>query len=745
MPHLIVDPACNGSAEFPSEADEQTADLEGLLPALRRLDQIIARGLIAAAAAFGPEAAADPYRGLVIRAEEIEHLLDRAPAAPILAAPGVPGDDADPVLAVPRLARLGRAFGLTPFDLDTILVALAPELDLRYERLYAYLQDDVNRRRPSVDLALNLLCATAADRLAQRGRFAVHAPLRGHNLLELVQDPNRGHSPLLAHDLKLDEQVVRWLLGSEDIDERVAGFARRVSPPPHELASHLPELERTLLVMMDDARRRDAPLRVGLQGSPGNGQAAVVERLAAALDVRLLTVDLDRLIAAEPEPATALRRCCRDARYLDAILFLDHTDALGTDGQSALMTELRELLTGHPGALILSGERSWPQSVIGSPHLIVVSIPVPDLDRRRDAWTAALTTAGVALPPDDVDLLAGRFRLNLAQIENAVAAARAAASWRAAALAAGQGTTPDQLQPTETELLHAARAQAGPGLASLAQKIAPRFAWDDLVLPDDAVAQLREVCGRVNRRERVLSAWGFDRKLSLGQGTNALFTGPSGTGKTMAAEVIANDLGLDLYRIELAGVVSKYIGETERNLDGIFAAASGANAILFFDEADALFGKRSEVRDAHDRYANIETAYLLQKMEQYDGVAILATNLRGNLDEAFTRRLAFTVHFPFPEEPYRARIWTGIWPSTVALDPDVDLADLARRFPLSGGNIKNIALAAAYLAADGDDAVTTSHLLHAIRREYQKMGKQLTMAELAGPTREMPLAQGEAR
>src|SRR5829696_3357656 len=276
MPHLIGDATDNGTADFPI-APEDAVDLHGLAPALRRLDRVITQAVVAAADAFGPDAAADPYRGLVIRGEEVERLLARTPAAPTLSGAVPDAFDAGPTS--PRLARLGRAFGLTTFDLDTVLVALAPELDLRYERLYAYLQDDVNRRRPSVDLVLNLLCVTAAERLAQRARFAAAAPLRWHGLLDLVQDPNRAHSPLLAHDLKLDEQVVRWLLGSEDIDERVAGFARRVSPPPHELASHLPELERTLLVMMDDARRRDAPLRVGLQGPPGNGQAAVVERL----------------------------------------------------------------------------------------------------------------------------------------------------------------------------------------------------------------------------------------------------------------------------------------------------------------------------------------------------------------------------------------------------------------------------------------------------------------------------------
>ncbi|HEX9595413.1 MAG TPA: ATP-binding protein, partial [Anaerolineales bacterium] len=284
--------------------------------------------------------------------------------------------------------------------------------------------------------------------------------------------------------------------------------------------------------------------------------------------------------------------------------------------------------------------------------------------------------------------------------------------------------------PTMHDLFNAARAQSGHDLATLAQKVDLHYTWGDIVLPEDSLAQLHEICQRVTQRRRVLGEWGFDRKLSLGKGVNALFAGPSGTGKTMAAEIVANELGLDLYKIDLAGVVSKYIGETEKNLDRIFREAEDANAMLFFDEADALFGKRSAIKDAHDRYANIEISYLLQKMEAYDGLAILATNLRQNLDEAFIRRLAFTVHFPFPDEASRRRIWQGIWPAATPLGEAVDLDFMAGQFKLSGGNIKNNALAAAFLAATDGGAVTMEHLLQATRREYQKMGKTLSEVEL---------------
>ena len=263
----------------------------------------------------------------------------------------------------------------------------------------------------------------------------------------------------------------------------------------------------------------------------------------------------------------------------------------------------------------------------------------------------------------------------------------------------------------------------------MARKIEPGFAWQQLVLPPDQLTQLREICDHAEHRHVVFGGWGFGRQMSLGKGLNALFSGPPGTGKTMAAEVIANELGLDLYKIDLSQVVSKYIGETEKNLDRVFAAAESSNAILFFDEADALFGKRSEVRDSHDRYANVEVSYLLQKMEEYEGIAILASNLRQHVDQAFLRRLAFTVHFPFPDEESRRRIWEGAWPAEAPLDADVDFAALAREFRLAGGNIRNIVLAAAFLAAAEGARVRQGHLLRATRREYQKMGKTIAEAE----------------
>jgi len=270
--------------------------------------------------------------------------------------------------------------------------------------------------------------------------------------------------------------------------------------------------------------------------------------------------------------------------------------------------------------------------------------------------------------------------------------------------------------------------------------MAPKYTWSDLVLPPDHLRQLRELCNQAKHRHIVYGEWGFDRRLVLGNGLNVMFNGPPGTGKTMAADVIANDLQVDTYKIDLSQIVSKYIGETEKNLDHIFREAESSNAIVFFDEADALFGKRSEVKDAHDRYANIETGYLLQKMEEHAGIVILASNLRHNIDEAFLRRMQFVVEFPFPDEEHRARLWSGLFPAEVPRENDVDFAFLARHFRVPGGNIKNIAVCAAFLAAAEGKGVGMRQLIYATRREYQKLGWPCTATDF-GPYYELVKAK----
>jgi SpoVK/Ycf46/Vps4 family AAA+-type ATPase len=282
---------------------------------------------------------------------------------------------------------------------------------------------------------------------------------------------------------------------------------------------------------------------------------------------------------------------------------------------------------------------------------------------------------------------------------------------------------------TVADVASGARAQNAAGLERLARRIEPAVGWADLVLPPAVEAQLRELTGRARHRERVIGDWGMGQRSPRTRGITGLFAGDSGTGKTMSAEVLARDLDFDLYVIDLSTVVDKYIGETEKNLDRIFTEADRVNGVLLFDEADALFGKRSEVKDARDRYANVEVAYLLQRMESFEGVAILTTNLRTNVDDAFTRRLDAIVDFPMPEEDDRRRLWLANLPAVVPRDDGIDLDFLARRFKLSGGNIRNICVTAAYLAAAADRPLSMADLIRGTEREYRKLGRLTVEAE----------------
>ena len=722
------------------------SSLADLFAALRRLDHLIRRGLVAAEDAYGAESLTDRFRGLHIGPEEIERLLAREPGAPALRidAAGTAEDlGPDEFERTPQLAWLAAAYDLSQFDLDVLLIALAPELDLRYERLYAYLQDDVTRRRPSVDLALNLLCPSAEIKIERRARFAAESPLLQRGIIHLLPDQNQMRPPLLAHYLKVDEQIVRWLLEEWSLDERLISFSEFIKPDVSLIDLSVDdELRRTLGSLIGRAMTDWRPITLYFQGPLGAGQRHIAEALAHELGLPLLAADLARATSSmQTDFEERLRLLFREARLQNAILFLNGVDALRGVEREHHFQSLLESLAETSVITILNGRQPWVSfghDTSSRPlGVVTVRIPFPDFEQRRSHWRSSLDAAGIQLSDDELDALSNRFRLTPDQIAEAVATARNRADWTDASILPDPPLTESSDADDErakvdwfAELLASARRQSSHDLSSLAWKIEPHYAWSDIVLPDDAVTQLQEICSRVANQHEVLGKWGFGDKLAHGKCVSALFAGPPGTGKTMAAEVIAKELGLDLYKIDLSGVVSKYIGETEKNLDRIFTTAENANAILFFDEADALFGKRSEVHNSLDRYANIETSYLLQKMEQYEGIAILATNMRQCMDEAFTRRLQFIVEFPFPDEAQRRLIWQVLFPAEAPREEGVDFEFLAKQFRLSGGNIKNIVLGAAFLAASNGGRIGMEQLIKAARREHQKMGRVLNANDL---------------
>ncbi len=627
-----------------------------------------------------------------------------------------------------RLNELVRDFQLTPMDRDTLLIGLAPELDLRYERLYAYLQDDVRKKRPSVDLALNLLCPDWETKLAARQRFTATAPLLKYHLLHLFDEPSQPQPPLLSQSLKVDERVVNYLLGGDELDNQLLPYARYTLPQAVLEELLLPvEVKQRLGYLVQEKAVIKAGLVFYFQGTYGVGKRTTAEAFCRELGVGLLVVEGEQLLKAEAaEFETIVALAYREALLQGAALYWEGFDALLAEEKAAARRVLLRQLEERRWLTFLAGETIWePADALHHVTFLRVEFTRPAAAERVELWARCLQGklpdgeqgGGQGFAP--LEDLANKFRFSGGQIRDAAATAHNLACWR----------EPSRGQVTMSDLYAACRLQSNRQLSGMARKITPHFQWEDIVLPAEEKEVLQEICNYVKYRALVYDEWGFERKLSLGKGLNVLFAGPPGTGKTMAAEVVAAQLELDLYKIDLSSVVSKYIGETEKQLSRIFSEAETSNAILFFDEADALFGKRTDVSDSHDRYANIEVSYLLQRMEEYDGVVILATNFRKNMDEAFVRRLHFTIDFPLPDEKHRRRIWQKLWPEATPRSAELDLDFMARRFEIAGGNIRNIALAAAFLAADEGGVVKMCHLVRATRREYQKMGKVLMEGE----------------
>ena len=689
----------------------------------------------------------EQFRGLYISEEEVDTLLKKPIGMPqwLACNPGFPANSSSDLQELGteiqkrtqkslsegidlRLERIRALFELTQFDVDVLLICMAVELDLRYEKLYAYLQDDLNKKKPGVELLLNLLAPSLELSVSARARFSPAAPLLRFQLIELLDDPSHP-SPLLSKFVKVDDRIVQYLLGVDRPDERIRAFAELAEAGESLENLPLDDDIKQGLIRFSKNMQEGRTVVVYLQGPSTADKQSVAQAVCQHMHQPLLVIDVERLVA-EPDAGfeKALALIYRESRLRRAALFWQGMEALHTEQRRTLLNTFVQNLKQGGSVAFVDGDAGW-----GAHHALrqityfSVALSRPSYTHRAKTWHSALEKHSTALDPGDIAELAVKFKFSLTQIYNAAATAGNLALWR----------DPNSHHITLQELYEACRSHSNKKLSILAHKISLKYRWDDIILPSDRTQQLREICNHVKYRDRVYSEWGFDRKLAMGKGLCVLFAGPSGTGKTMSADIIAGELGLDLYKIDLSSVVSKYIGETEKNLSRIFDEAETSNAILFFDEADALFGKRSEVKDSHDRYANIETGYLLQRMEEYEGIVILASNFRKNMDEAFIRRLHFTVEFPFPNEEDRFRIWQNVWPAATPREPDLDLEFLARRFQVTGGNIRNIALSAAFLAADDTGIIGMQHLVRATQREYQKMGKLVSESDFAGQAKDV--------
>ena len=620
------------------------------------------------------------------------------------------------------LQQLEARFSLSRFNYFALVVCAAPEIDTRFETLYAYVQNDVTRKYPTPDLILKLLCETPEEAVKCRSSLSSSGPLFSIPLIRLSEDPQHRDCGWLSRALRADGRIVDFVLGQQEIDVRLRPFTA-LCESSHTFATL--RLPSALSAELERAGRNfsDRGGVMLLSGPAGCGKQSIAQAISGRENRPLLVARMDRL-PADLSPASVLPLLCREAVLQGANLFLANADMLCGDDSSGAAKKSALVSALDPSNLVIfvgAATPFHPADRTLKCAYVSFDIPAPDFAERSVLWKEALAAEGCRPGPDmDCALLANKFQFTGGQIRSVCREA----SNRASLQDAGGGG-----RLSLSDLVAAAKLQSNRGLGRWAQRVKCVDTWADLVLPARSIQHLREVCAAEKYRHVVYEQWGYGTRLTRGKGINALFCGASGTGKTMAAGIIARDLALDLYKIDLSAVVSKYIGETEKQLSQIFHEAQSSNAILFFDEADALFGKRSEVKDAHDRYANIETAYLLQKMEEYEGIVILATNFRKNLDEALTRRIHHIIDFPFPDAGMRERIWRALVPADAPLAGDVHFGFLARQFELSGGNIRNVSVTAAFLAAEADGELRMEHYVQAAARELLKLGRILSRTE----------------
>jgi len=591
----------------------------------------------------------------------------------------------------PQLLLLAERLGLSEFERHVLLLCAATELDTSVAGLCAQAQGDVSRPYPTFALALTLFGGGAWEALSPE------RPLRYWRLVDIDQP---GPTPLTVSALRADGRIVDLLKGVAYLDDRVSSLLSAL-PDPGDPVPASQRASADAIVQQLHAVATDVP-PIQLLGVDAESKQIVAGLVCRELGLRVFRLDWRMLPSSPVELESYVRLLQREKRLLPAALYLD-ADA----GDGASVTPVDTLLARLSGGVVFLATRYLRP--VSSRAPIAADVAKPAELEQRQCWAAELgEPAGTV-----ADELSAQFDLNAETIRELVRRE-----------AAGASADPSTLRD---RLWDACRGLTRPRLDTLAHRVVPRATWDDIVLPDAEEALLRQIADQVAHRSTVYSTWGFAQRMSRGLGISVLFAGATGSGKTMAAEVIANHLRLDLFRIDLSAVMSKYIGETEANLRRLFDAAEDGGAILFFDEADALFGKRTEIKDSHDRYANIEINYLLQRMESYGGLAILATNMKSALDQAFMRRLRFVVDFPFPGVAERKTMWQKAFPANTPTD-GLD-ADRLARLNVTGGHISVIALNAAFDAARAGTPVTMPIVLDAARIEFRKLGRSINEAD----------------
>ncbi|HUJ58533.1 MAG TPA: ATP-binding protein [Kofleriaceae bacterium] len=608
------------------------------------------------------------------------------------------------------LELLRERFALAPIDV-ALLGALAT-----IERGTAFNPYTVGHNEPlqtDVAFLIALLAGADAPPGEIRLRFSADAPLIAHGLVELSSAVGWAVEPPLVYKrVRIAERVLDFIEGATEPPPSVLGAAGHfVGEPLAATDVLLPDTAKDLVAQVARALGRADQL-IELRGIPGVGRKSVLGAAARQLGRTLIVADLGEIAVDAQALDAALRPLVREAMLQDAVLVLDRADEYGDgEGQQWIHQRLVERLRRVRGAFAVVVEHSPPWLPRAGRVVMSFDVPFPTAEVQRRLWVRHLPP-GLRLAADtSLDTVVRRYAATGAAIRDACE------ELGRLDLVHQRGGV-----ASEQHIVGVVRSRLAHRLAALATPVTTTLDWSDVILPDEVLAPVFELLNYAAHSRQVFGEWGFDRKLPYGRGLSALFAGPPGTGKTMICSLLAKELGLELYRIDLSQVINKYIGETEKNLARVFDEAARGQVMLLFDEADSLFSKRTDVKSSHDRYANLEVNYLLQRMEAHDGVVVMTTNAETAIDPAFRRRIRFRVRFPAPDEAQRLALWQGMMPKEAQVAPDLDLRAIAQRYPLAGGNIMNALVRAATAARADGTPIQQHHLQRAAELEYAEMG-----------------------
>ncbi|MDO4260621.1 MAG: ATP-binding protein [Eubacteriales bacterium] len=657
----------------------------------------------------------EPFSGEEIRAyrEEMDEILGREKRLQEKALEYMGGGN---MLAFEYVCRM---FGLGALERHLLSMALAPEMDAQFERVFCLLQDDYSLKMPTLDLCIQVLTLDPQERLELQQSIVERFGVLGEffdGIQEALSEQGKVKSSLLSTPLKLNGRILLFLRDITGMDEGLKDFVELSMPgsqmePFYIREENVQALSR--LVEQTEGRRF-----LFLSGSRDIGKKFLARHFCRETGRPLLLVNTERLLGQE-EAADRVRDLIRES-YLKGNAWICFADVPFPEEASEPAREFEELLwllRDYQGIPIFTSRARWSGAAeTRGSRCLEFHMPAADSREREILWSSFL---GESEWPGDVTpaQIAGKYMLPPGGIRRSVEEAR-----QKAIVEGRESLTAGLLfESCQRQLVHK--------LGNDALRVHSPYRWEDLILPESQKGLLMDACHQVEYQNQIYRDWGFQRKVAYGRGVSMIFYGPPGTGKTMGAQVMANQLNLELYKVNMAGVMSRYVGDSEKKLDQIFEQGKRSQSILFFDEADVLFGKRSETKDAQDKYANASTAYLLQKVEEYEGILILATNFLQNFDNAFRRRFKFIIEFPFPDPESRRSIWAQVFPDAVELEEPIDVDWLAEEYKLSGSQIKNIALAASFLAAGERTGLAMRHVLTALKREQLKDGKQMIASD----------------